>query len=155
MHEVARRGYVLIGVLLLLLAGTGVAHTLLVMTRSELFVSRARWNVLTRRFAAETGRNLTARGLTGTDSLPLGEWVSRGSASVPPRARYDAKVVRLSREVLLVHSEGSVDTAPGRDGQVGLYWAMDPVARVSAALAPLESGGPAQVEAGSTVVNGH
>ncbi len=151
MHEVARRGYVLIGVLLLLLAGTGVAHTLLAMAQSEFFVSRARWDVLIRRFAAETGRNLTARALTGTDSLPQGKWVSIGSGSVPPRARYDARVVRLSREVLLIHSEGSVATAPGSGGQVGLYWAMDPVARVSAARGIVESGGPVQLEAGSSV----
>ena len=45
----------LVGVLLLLLAVTGVGHTLLVITRSEFFVSRARWDVLTRRLAAETG----------------------------------------------------------------------------------------------------
>ena len=141
----------LIGVLLLLLAVTGVGHTLLVMTRSEFFVSQARWDVLTRRFAAETGRDLTSRGLEGTDSLPRGEWVSMGSAAVPPRARYEARAVRLSREVLLIHSEAWLDTGPGRDRQVGLYWAMDPVARFSAARGIVESGGPMQVEAGSVV----
>ncbi len=141
----------LIGVLLLLLAVTGVGHTLLVMTRSEFFVSRARWDVLTRRFSAETGRDLTSRGLEGTDSLPRGEWVSMGSAAVPPRARYEARAVRLSREVLLIHSEAWLDTGPGRDRQVGLYWAMDPVARFSAARGIVESGEPVQVEVGSMV----
>ncbi len=141
----------LIGVLLLLLAVTGVGHTLLVMTRSEFFVSQARWDLLTRRFAAEAGRNVISRALTGTDSLPRGEWVSIGSASVPPRARYDVRGVRLSREILLIHSEGWLETGPGRDRQVGLYWAMDPVARFSAARGILESGGPTKVEAGSMV----
>ena len=141
----------LVGVLLLLLAVTGVGHTLLVMTRSEFFVSRARWDVLTRRLAAETGRDLTSRGITGINSLPRGEWVSMGSGAVPPRARYEARAVRLSREILLIHSEGWLDTEPGRDRQVGLYWAMDPVARFSAAVAILESGRPARVEAGSMV----
>ena len=61
---VQRRGFVLVAVLLLLLAVTGVGHTLLVMTRSELFVSRARWDLLTRRLAAETCRDLPSRGLT-------------------------------------------------------------------------------------------
>jgi hypothetical protein len=51
----------------------------------------------------------------------------------------------------LIHSEGWLDTEPGRDRQVGLYWAMDPVARFSAALGVLESGGPVEVEAGSMV----
>ena len=151
MLAVTRRGYVLVGVLLLLLAVTGVAHTLLVMTGSEFFVSRARWDVLTRRLAAETGRNLTSRAMTGTDSLPRGEWVPMGSAAVPPRARYDARVARLSREVFLILAEGSLDTEPGRDRQVGLYWAMDPVARYAAARGILESGRPVQVEAGSMV----
>jgi hypothetical protein len=146
-----RRGYVLVGVLLLLLAVTGVGHALLVITRSEFFVSRARWDVLTRRLAAETGRDLTSRGMTSINFLPQWEWVSMGSAAVPPRARYEARVVRLSREVLLIHSEGWLDTEPGRDRQVGLYWAMDPVARFSAARGILESGGPAQVRAGSIV----
>lgn len=141
----------MIGVLLLLLAVTGVGHTLLVMTRSEFFVSRARWDVLTRRFAAETGRSLTSRAMTGTDSLPQGEWVPMGSGAVPPRARYDARVVRLSREVLLIHAEGALGMGSGRDRQVGLYWAMDPVARYSAARGILERGGAAQVEAGSMV----
>ena len=141
----------LVGVLLLLLAVTGVGHTLLVMTRSEFFVSVARWDVLTRRLAAEMGRNLTARAMTGTDSLPWREWVPMGSAAVPPRARYDARVVRLSREVFLILAEGSLDTEPGRDRQVGLYWAMDPVARYAAVRGILESGRPAQVEAGSMV----
>ena len=103
----APAGYVLIGVLLLLLAGTGLAYALLVMTRSEHFVSRVRWDVLTRRVAAEAGQNLTARALSGTDSLPQGEWLTIGSASVPPRARYDARVVRLSPEIFLIQSEGS------------------------------------------------
>ena len=44
--EEVRRGYVLVAVLLLLLAVTGVGHTLLVMTRAEFLVSRARWDVL-------------------------------------------------------------------------------------------------------------
>ena len=149
--EITRRGYVLVGVLLLLLAVTGVGHTLLVMIRSEFFVSRARWDVLTRRLAAETGLNLTSRMMTGTGSLPLGEWVPMGSAAVPPRARYDARVVRLSREVFLILAEGSVDTEPRRDRQVGLYWAMDPVARYAAARGILESGRSARVEAGSFV----
>ncbi len=141
----------LVGVLLLLMAVTGVGHTLLVMTRSEFFVSRARWDVLTRRLAAETGLKLTSRSMTGTDSLPWREWVPMGSAAVPPRARYDAQVVRLSRELFLILAEGSLDTEPGRDRQVGLYWAMDPVARYAAARGILESGWPAQVEAGSMV----
>ncbi len=141
----------LVGVLLLLLAVTGVGHTLLLITRSEFFISRARWDVLTRRLAAETGRGLTSRGMTGIDSLPRWEWVSIGSAAVPPRARYEARAVQLSREVLLIHSEGRLDTEPGRDRQVGLYWAMDPVARFSAARGILESGGPVQVGAGSMV----
>lgn len=141
----------LVGVLLLLLAVTGVGHTLLVMTRSEFFVSRARWDMLTRRLAAETGRNLTWRSMTGKDSLPRGEWVPMGSAAIPPRARFDARAVRLSREVFLILSEGSLDTGPGRDRQVGLYWAMDPVARYAAARGILESGRPARVEAGSSI----
>ena len=151
MVEAPQRGYVLIAVLLLLLGVTGVGHTLLMMTRSEFFISRARWGVLTRRFAAEAGRDLTSRVITDLDSLPRGEWVSMGSAVVAPRARYDARVVRLSREVLLIHSEGSLDAKPGRDRQVGLYWAMDPVARFSAARGIIESGGPVQVDAGSIV----
>ena len=141
----------LVGVLLLLLAVTGVGHTLLVMTRSEFFVSRARWDMLTRRLAAEMGRSLTASAMTGTDSLPWGGWVPMGSGAVPPRARYDARVVRLSREVFLILAEGSLDPEPGRDRQVGLYWAMDPVARYAAARGILESRRPAQVEAGSMV----
>jgi hypothetical protein len=52
---------------------------------------------------------------------------------------------------MLVHSEGSLDKAPGRSRHVGLYWAMDPVARLSAATGVLESGGPARVDAGSVV----
>ena len=59
----------MIGVLLLLLAGTGLGHTLLVMTRSELLLSRARWDVLTRRVAAEAGRNLSSRS-DDEDGLP-------------------------------------------------------------------------------------
>ncbi len=141
----------LVAVLLLLLAVTGVGHTLLVITRSEFLVSRARWDVLTRRFAAQTGLDLTFRGMTGIDSLPRGEWVSMGSAAVPPRARYEARAVRLSREVLLIHSEGWLVAEPGRDRQVGLYWAMDPVVRFAAAGGVLESGGPVQMEAGSMV----
>ena len=74
----------LVGVLLLLLAVTGVGHTLLVMTRSEFFVSRARWDVLTRRLAAETGLKLTSRSMTGTDSPSVGgvgtDGLSRRSA---------------------------------------------------------------------------
>ena len=151
LQEAAQRGYVLVGVLLLLLAVTGVGHTLLVMTRSELFVSRVRWEVLTRRFAAEAGRHLTFRGMTVADSIPRGEWVRMGSASIPPRARYEARAVRLSREVLLIQSAAWLDTEPGRDRQVGLYWAMDPVARLSATRAVIESGRPAQVEDGSVV----
>ena len=151
MLEATRRGYVLIGVLLLMLAGTGLGHTLLVMARSELFVSRARWDVLARRLAAEAGRNLTSGAITATNSLPRGEWIPIGSAAVPPRARYAARVMRLSREALLILAEGSLDTEPGRDRQVGLYWAMDPVARYSAARGVLESGEPARVEAGSLV----
>ncbi len=151
MLEDTRRGYVLIGVLLVLLALTGVGHTLLVLTRSELFASQARWDLLTSRFAAEMGRDLTSDALAGMDSLPWGEWVPMGSAAVPPRARYDARVARLSREVLLIHVEGSLDTAPGRAGQVGLYWAMDPVARYAAARGVLERGGSARVETGSMV----
>lgn len=151
MHATKSSGYVLIGVLLLLLAVTGLGNTLLVMSRSEFFVSRARWNLLTRRFAAEAGLNIAARSMTGTDSLPRGEWVPMGSGTVPPRGRYDARVVRLSREVLLVHSEGASGTEPGRYGQVGLYWAMDPVARVSAARGIVESGGGLRIEAGSSV----
>ena len=141
----------LVGVLLLLLAVTGVGHALLVMPRSELLVSRARWEMLTRRLAAETGRNLTFRGMTGTDSLPWGEWVPMGSAAVPPRARYEARAMRLSREVFLIHSTAWLDTEPGRDRQVGLYWAMDPVARLADARGVVESGRPAQTEAGSVV----
>ncbi len=141
----------LLGVLLILLAATGVGHTLLVMTRSELFISRARWDVLTRRLAAETGRNLTSATVKGTDSLPLREWVPMGSAAVPPRARYDARAVRLSREVLLILAEGSLNTEPGRDRQVGVYWAMDPVARYAAARGILESGRTPRVEVGSLV----
>ena len=151
MRKTTRRGYVLVAVLLLLLAVTAVGHTLLVMTRSEFFLSRARWDVLTRRLAAEMGRDLTSHAMAGTDSLPWGEWVPMGSAAVPPRARYDARVVRLSREVFLILAEGSLDTEPGRDRQVGLYWAMDPVARYAAARGILESGRPVQVEAGSMV----
>ncbi len=151
MEKITRSGYVLVAVLLILLAATGVGHTLLVMTRSELFISRVRWNVLTRRLAAETGLNLTSRTMRGMDSLPLGEWVPMGSAAVPPRARYDTRVVRLSREVLLILAEGSLDTEPGRDRQVGLSWAMDPVARYAAARGILESGQSAQVEGGSMV----
>lgn len=151
MGKMTRSGYVLVGVLLILLAVTGVGHTLLVMTRSELFISRARWELLTRRLAAETGLKLTSRALKGTDSLPLGEWVPMGSATVPPRARYDARVLRLSREVVLILAQGSLDTEPGRDRQVGLFWAMDPVARYAAARGILESGRPARVEAGSMV----
>ena len=149
--DATREAYVLIGVLLLLLAGAGLGHALLVMTRSEFLVSRARWDVLTRRVAAEAGRNLTSQAMTGMDSLPWGEWIPMGSAAVPPRARYAAKVVRLSREVLLILAEGSLDREPGRDRQVGLYWAMDPVQRYSAARGILESGEPARVEAGSMV----
>ena len=141
----------LVGVLLLLLAVTGVGHTFLVMTRSELFMSRARWDVLTRRLAAEMGRNLTSRAMTGTDSLSWREWVPMGSTAVPPRARYETRVVRLAREVFLILAEGSLDTGPGRDRQVGLYWAMDPVARYAAARGILESGGPARVETGGMV----
>ena len=84
MLSVARGGYVLIGVLLLLLAITGVGHTLLVMTRSEFFVSRARWDVLTRRLAAETGRKLTSQCDDGYGLPSAGEWVPMGSAAVPP-----------------------------------------------------------------------
>ena len=141
----------LIGVLLLMLAGTGLGHSLLVMARSELSVSRARWDVLARRLAAEAGRNLTSGAMAATNSLPPGEWVPMGSAAVPPRARYSARVTRLSREVLLILAEGSLDTEPGRERQVGLYWGMDPVARYSAARGVLESGEPAGVEAGSLV----
>lgn len=154
MLDVTRKGYVLIGVLLLLLAVTGVGHTLLVLTRSEFFVSQARWDALTRRFAAEAGRDLTSRAITGTDSLPRGEWVSMGSAAIPPRARYDVRVVWLSREILLILSEGFLDTGPGRDRQVGVYWAMDPVARVAAARGIVENGGLLQVETGSMVDSG-
>ena len=132
----------LLGVLLLLLVGTGVGHTLLVLTRAEFSVSQARWDVLTRRLAAQVGRLRTSNELAGTDSLPRGEWVVVGSAPVPPRARYEARVARLSNEVILILAEGSVDTEPGRDREVGLYWAMDPVARYAAALGVLESGGP-------------
>ena len=147
-----RRGYVLVGVLLLLLAVTGVGHTLLVITRSEFFVSRARWDVLTGRLAAETGREFDlSRDDEHQTSFRSGNGYRSGSAAVPPRARYEARVVRLSREVLLIHSEGWLDTEPGRDRQVGLYWAMDPVARFSAARGILESGGPAQMRAGSIV----
>ena len=145
------RGFVLVAVLLLLLAVTGVGHTLLVMTRSEFFLSRARWDLLTRRLAAETGRDLTSRGMTDINSLRQGEWVSMGSGAVPPRARYEARAVRLSPEILLIHSEGSLGSEPGRNRQVGLYWAMDPVSRFAAAEGIIESGGPAQVEAGSMV----
>ena len=67
MRKPTRRGYVLVAVLLLLLAVTAVGHTLLVMTRSEFFLSRARWDVLTRRLAAEMGRDLTSHAMTGTD----------------------------------------------------------------------------------------
>ncbi len=149
--DVMRRGYVLIVVLLLLLAVTGVGHTLLVMTRSEFFVSRARWEALTRRLAAEAGQKSTARVTSGADSLPLGSWVPMGSAPVPPRARDDASVVRLSPEVFLILAEGSLEGEPGRDRRVGLYWAMDPVSRFLAASGIVESGGPVHAEAGSMV----
>ena len=81
----------------------------------------------------------------------VGGWVPMGSAAVPPRARYDAQVVRLSRELFLILAEGRLSTEPGRDRQVGLYWAMDPVARYTAARGILESGRPTRVEAGSMV----
>jgi len=148
---VRRKGYVLVGVLLILLAVTGVAHSLLVMTRSEFFASRARWDRLTRRLAAEMGLKVASRTLTGTDSLSWGEWVPSGSAAVPPRARYETRVVRLSREVFLILAEGSLETEPGRDRQVGIFWAMDPVARYADAWAILESGRLAQVDAGGAV----
>ena len=150
-QEASQKGYVLVGVLLLLLAITGVGHTLVMMTRSELFVSRARWEVLTRRLAAEAGLDLTIRGMMVSDSIPRGEWVPMGSAAVPPRARYEARAVRLSPEVLLIQSAAWLDTEPGRDRHVGLYWAMDPMARFSAARGVIESGRLAQVEAGSVV----
>ena len=48
-----KRGYVLVVVLLLLMAVTATGHGLLVLSRSELSVSRARWAALARRLAAE------------------------------------------------------------------------------------------------------
>ena len=48
-------GYVLIVVLVLLMAVTATGHSLLVLSRAELFVSRARWEVLVRRLASEGG----------------------------------------------------------------------------------------------------
>ena len=77
------------GFLLLLLAGMGLGHTLLVMTRSEFFVSRARWDVLTSRLAAEVGRGLTSQAMTGVDALPWGEGY-----------RWDPRPFHLGRDML-------------------------------------------------------
>ncbi len=151
MTEPSRRGYVLVVVLLLLLAVTAIGHTLLVLTQSELSVSRARWEALARRLAAETGAELGARRLPPVQSLASGEWTSLIEGSVPPRARFAMAAQRVSPELLLVRSEGRVEQVPGVHRTVAMWWGMSPVARVRAALAVVEAGGPVRLDGGSRV----
>lgn len=151
MTEDSRRGYVLVVVLLLLLAVTAIGHTLLVLTQSEISVSRARWEALARRLAAEAGAELGVSRLPPAPALPSGEWTSVVEGTVPPRARFSMAMLRVSPEMLLVRSEGRMEQLPGVHRTVAIRWGMSPVARVRAALAVVEAGGPVRLEGGSRV----
>ena len=145
------RGFVLVVVLLLLMAVTATGHALLVLSRSELAVARARWTVLARRLVAEGGVRVASEGISAVSSLPVGGWAPSGAGLVPPRARYVTKALRLSPEMVLVHSEGLWERLPGAQRAMGLFWGMDPEARVGAALAIVESGGTLTITGGSRI----
>ena len=145
------RGFVLVVVLLLLMAVTATGHGLLVLSRSELSVSRARWTVLVRRLVAEGGVRVAAQGISTVSSLPVGEWAPLGEERVPPRARYVTQALRLSPEMVLLHSEGVLERLPGAQRAMGLFWGMDPEARVGAALGIVESGGRLTITGGSRI----
>ena len=145
------KGYVLIVVLLLLMAVTATGHGLLVLSRSELSVSRARWAALARRLAAEGGVHIASRGISAVRSLPAGEWAPTGEGRIPPRARFVTRALRLSPEIVLLRSEGVLDRLPGAHRAIRLYWGMSPEARVGAALGIVESGGTVTLTSGSRI----
>lgn len=141
MPDHGRKGFVLIVVILVLLAVTAVGHTLLTLTMSELSVAEARWALLTRRLAAEAGMASVSMDAAAVELAATDRWVSFGAGRVPPRALFERTALRLSRELLLVRSEGSMEGSPGVYGRVGMFWGMDPVARVAAARAVVETEG--------------
>ena len=152
MSDVGRkRGYVLIVVLLLLMAVTATGHGLLVLSRSELAVSRARWAALARRLAAEGGVHIASRGISAVRSLPVGEWTPTGEGRIPPRARFVTRALRLSPEVVLLRSEGLLERLPGAHRAMRIYWGMSPHARVGASLGIVESGGTVTLTGGSRI----
>ena len=146
-----KRGYVLIVVLLLLMAVTATGHSLLVLSRSELAVSRARWAALARRLAAEGGVHIASRGISAVRSLPAGEWTPTGEGRIPPRARFVTRALRLSPEVVLLRSEGLLERIPGAHRAMRIYWGMSPYARVGASLGIVESGGTVTLSGGSRI----
>ena len=141
----------LIVVLVLLMAVTATGHSLLVLSRAELFVSRARWEVLVRRLASEGGVRIASRGIPRVGAVPDGGWTPTGEGHIPPRARFRAMALRLSPEIVLLRSEAELDGLPGTHAVLGTYWGMSPHARVGAATGVVESGGSVTLIGGGRI----
>jgi len=144
-------GYVLLVVLFLLMAVTAMGHSLLVLSRSELLASRARWEALARRLIAEGGVRIAADGVGRAEALAVGEWLPTGEGTIEPRARYATRAMRLSPEIVLLRSEGSLESRPGAHAVLGLYWGMSPEVRVGAARAVVETGAGVALSGGSRI----
>ncbi len=130
----ARRGFVLVLVLLLLLAFTGLAHASLVLLRMHRRTGAVVGAVRARQWGATS---LAAAGARALDSLP--DSLSLDTTTVViPGGRALTWSRRLSPELALV--SGRVDSAGVGSEAGALAWALDPVARLAALPRAVETG---------------
>lgn len=149
----ADRGFALLVVVLLLLAGTVVAHGLLELARVEHAVAVVSRDVVQARLAARSGAIEVAEG-------PLSEGIRKTSAGAVAdsiarsagRAHMRSRLRRLSLEVWLAEGEGVVGSA--RHSSARAMWALDPHARVDAFPAVVVTGRRTSGGAGGITASG-
>ena len=153
-RELARRGSVLVIVLVLMLALELLAHGALLMATQEEAASRAGKRLLQGRLAAEEGlRDHGALVGVAFRDAPLQGVVPVGRGTLGD-GRYRVVLRRLARERWLADSEGWVEGVAWRIRVGALAWLPDPVARLQAFGGVLVVGRDAPVELAGAVETG-
>jgi len=136
----AREGSTLVVALLLLLAGTALAHAAYVLAMQELRIARAAVDVLQARVVAQS---LTRGPVAMIDSLVWRVDVGRSAVlreGTLARGAWRRRVRRLAPELWMIEGSATSGRATQRMGRV--VWLMDPVARLAAARGVVETEAP-------------
>jgi hypothetical protein len=139
-----RSGFAVVAALLVLLALLGLAQGAVLMARRELETSILEAGVSARRLTAEMAVSRVER-TWAEDSV--GEGQAGGSSAL----RWRTETRALAPEVVLITVTAVSDRLPGSDRRARVAWTLDPLARVAAATAAVESGLGMELAGGAMV----